>query len=98
MPLTTQDVAVCAAAAALAYAVRVYSKKSNLPYPPGPQGFPLIGNLGFPEDPALWKKVRAMSEEYGMVSCRIFVATLADYVCRLGCDTLPDGWYQYYFS
>lgn len=58
-------VAVCAAAAALAYAVRVYSKKSSLPYPPGPQGYPFIGNLGFPEDPALWKKVRAMSEEYG---------------------------------
>lgn len=76
MPLTTQDVAVCAVAAALAYAVRVYSKKSNLPYPPGPQGYPLIGNLGFPEDPALWKKVRAMSEEYGALSLVVsFVAT-----------------------
>lgn len=64
MALTTWDIGVCAVVAVLVYSLSVMKKKSSLPYPPGPQGYPIVGNLGFPGNP-LWKKVQAMSEKYG---------------------------------
>lgn len=40
------------------------SRSQRLPYPPGPPGWPLLGNLGLPEDPAC-AVFRSMSDDYG---------------------------------
>ena len=48
-------------------------RNAKLPYPPGPKGYPVIGNvLDIPPGVPLWKAVIPMAEEY---SERIFFAT-----------------------
>ena len=65
MAPTTLDLALCLAVPAFVYAAYTIRRRRGLPYPPGPQGYPLIGNLAFPADPLLWERVYAMSKEYG---------------------------------
>ena len=48
-------------------------RNAKLPYPPGPRGYPVIGNvLDIPPGVPLWKAVIPMAEEY---SKRILFAT-----------------------
>ena len=36
-----------------------------MPYPPGPKGYPVIGNvLDIPQDVPLWKALMSMAEKY----------------------------------
>lgn len=69
MPMQSLDVVACLAAAALAYLIHYrYGRAKSLPYPPGPPGLPLIGNLrDIPPDPA-WTTYLQWTEEYGQ--CR----------------------------
>ena len=40
--------------------------KSTLPHPPGPKGYPLIGNaLDFPRGIPLWEGLASMAKQYG---------------------------------
>ena len=42
--------------------------KRVLPYPPGPKGYPLIGNLlDFPADVPLWEGLAGMAKQHGRV-------------------------------
>ena len=69
MATTLLDVAVFVSTISLAYGL-LFALKSRrrLQYPPGPRGYPIIGNLTLPHDP-LWEKVKAMSDEYGGFPC-----------------------------
>lgn len=40
-------------------------RKTRLPYPPGPKGYPVIGNvLDIPKDVPLWRALMQMTEKY----------------------------------
>jgi hypothetical protein len=42
--------------------------KSVLPRPPGPKGYPLIGNLlDFPTDTPLWEGLASMAKQHGRI-------------------------------
>ena len=58
--------ALAVIATAIALTVMRRRRRSKyLPYPPGPKGHPIIGNLlDFPENP-IWEGFAKMSEEYG---------------------------------
>ena len=48
----------------------VYTRRrtSALPYPPGPKGYPLIGNaFDIPRDVSLWKAAVSMGERHGIL-------------------------------
>jgi hypothetical protein len=56
--------AVIATALALAIVRRRWTSKRP-PYPPGPKGYPIIGNVfDFPENP-IWEGLTRMAREYG---------------------------------
>lgn len=49
---------------ALAVAWRRWGSR-HLPYPPGPKGYPIVGNLlDFPENP-IWEGFAKMAQEHG---------------------------------
>ena len=53
--------------AALVSAYMLYahiSRRRQIPHPPGPRGWPIIGNLKVPDEPA-FKVYRQWSEQYG---------------------------------
>ena len=50
---------------ALFYLPRI--RRSSLPYPPGPSGYPLIGYLKVIQDP-IWKTFRDWGRAYGELS------------------------------
>ena len=53
-------------------------RKARLPYPPGPKGYPVIGNvLDIPQDVPLWGVLMQMAEKYSEW------ITFAAYVCEL---------------
>lgn len=60
------DIALYALALLAAYYLLRWldTRFRRLPYPPGPQGWPLVGNLSLPTSPA-YEAYRAMSDEYG---------------------------------
>jgi hypothetical protein len=61
--LTTTDGLLAAAAVSLCY--HLYTRKSVLPLPPGPKGWPLIGNvLDMPKSHA-WKTFAQWGDIYG---------------------------------
>ena len=42
-------------------------KKSTLPYPPGPKGYPILGNvLDLTKGVPLWEDVASLANRYGM--------------------------------
>ena len=43
--------------------------KNALPYPPGPEGYPVIGNLlDFPVGVPLWEGLSSVAKQHGMIS------------------------------
>ena len=64
----TANIILCIAALLGAVVVVTYSlisfRSRRFPHPPGPRGYPFIGNLTVPADPA-WKTYRRWSEIYG---------------------------------
>ena len=64
LPISPLGVALLAAAALL---LLVHRRRRNprLPYPPGPKGYPVIGNVfDVPQDVPLWKAAVSMGESY----------------------------------
>jgi hypothetical protein len=58
--------------------VLVHRRRRNARLPPGPKGYPLIGNvLDIPLDVPLWKVLTAMGEKYSKLS------VLATWLCEL---------------
>jgi hypothetical protein len=56
--------AVVATAIILAVVRRQWASKRP-PYPPGPKGYPIIGNVfDFPKNP-IWEGLTRMAQEYG---------------------------------
>ena len=56
---------LCAAASLATLVLRWQRGKSRPPYPPGPRGYPLIGNvLDVPQDVPIWKAFISMAQEY----------------------------------
>jgi len=56
--------AVVAAVVALAVLRRQWTS-TRLPYPPGPKGYPIIGNLfDFPKNP-IWEEFARMAKDHG---------------------------------
>ena len=55
--------------------------KSTLPYPPGPKGYPLIGNLlDFPVGAPLWEGLADMARQHGrLMSSMDFSSTYVDH-------------------
>ena len=57
--------AVVATVAALAVLRRQWTSRRTAPYPPGPKGYPVIGNVfDFPKDP-IWEGFTKMGQEHG---------------------------------
>ena len=60
---------VCAAAFFAALVLRCQHDVSRLPYPPGPKGYPLVGNaLEVPRDTPIWKTFISIAQKYSMCS------------------------------
>ena len=46
-------------------------KKPTLPYPPGPKGYPILGNvLDLPVNVPLWEKITSLTHRYGTLWSR----------------------------
>lgn len=61
---TGSALAVVATAVALTVAWKRWGSR-RLPYPPGPKGYPIIGNLlDFPENP-IWEGFAKMAQDHG---------------------------------
>jgi len=58
-------VSLCAAVS-LALIWKWQKNRSRLPYPPGPKGYPLIGNiLDVPQDILVWKTFTTLAQKFG---------------------------------
>lgn len=68
-------------------------QKNALPHPPGPKGYPLIGNvLDFPTGVPLWRGLATMAKQYGRNSHsfpKFPVASPTPFNHRYGCP-LPQ--------
>ena len=59
--------ATLCAAASLALIWKWRQKESRPPYPPGPRGYPLIGNvLDIPRNIPIWQALIPMAQKFGM--------------------------------
>jgi len=57
--------AVVATVVTLTVLRRQWALRRTTPYPPGPKGYPVIGNVfDFPKDP-IWEGLTKMAQEYG---------------------------------
>ena len=69
---------LCAAASLVALVMRCKYNSSQLPYPPGPRGYPLIGSaLDIPRDTPIWKAFISIAQKHS--TC----LTLADVCAQL---------------
>ena len=65
LPISPVGGALLAIAAASFVLLRRRRRNAKLPYPPGPKGYPVIGNvLDIPQGAQLWTAVIPMAEEY----------------------------------
>ena len=68
MALSPTAVGICTVAVVLVGWLYTKRTRNKLPYPPGPPGLPVLGNLfDIPENPA-WYKYLSWTEEYS--KCR----------------------------
>lgn len=63
--MTFQVVASLVVTAVVAYVLLSRSNASSIPLPPGPKGYPIIGNLLDMPEEVEWKKYREWSRQYG---------------------------------
>jgi len=62
-----------AGAASLALIWR-WRQSERPPYPPGPKGYPLIGNiLDLPKDVPIWKTFMSLAKQYGMCPFHLYL-------------------------
>lgn len=75
----TRDILFCLVPLLLLYSIfhYVFGKGRHLPYPPGPPGLPIVGNLELPKQEP-WKVYRGWSDNYGEVPVYNYPATAAD--------------------
>ena len=53
-------------------AIHGYWRRRGLPYPPGPSGWPIIGNLLDIPSTSTWLAYTEFSKKYGMVYCLLY--------------------------
>jgi hypothetical protein len=66
MVLLILDLLVIVASLSAFFAIRDYQKRRGLPYPPGPQPLPIIGNLFDIPKEFSWLSYTQLSRDYGI--------------------------------
>lgn len=67
MQLTVLEVTLVAALSVGSLSYLIFKKASRYPHPPGPRGWPLIGNLlDAPKPGKEWIAYREMCKKYGL--------------------------------
>jgi hypothetical protein len=76
-PLGVASLVIVASLLLLVYRRR---RNSRLPYPPGPKGYPLVGNVfDVPQGVPLWKAAMSIGGDYGehiILATRVFQADI----------------------
>lgn len=54
-------------------------RKSSLPYPPGPKGYPIIGNMHHLPGEEKWEYFASLKPKYGATNHQYSPALLADH-------------------
>ena len=64
--MLTLDLLVVVASLSAFFAIRDYQRRRGIPYPPGPQPLPIIGNLFDIPKEFSWLSYTRLSRKYGM--------------------------------
>ena len=91
-PITLLDALAVATLIALAISFNHRHQRSQLPYPPGPRGFPIIGHfLTFPKN-FVWLAFTEWGQKYGM-ECPFLNVLCAD-VGRIQGVSCPSNFWE----
>ena len=85
-------------ALAVALCVLLYSRRNaaNLPYPPGPSGLPILGNLLDIPKPPEWSTYLQWSEKYSKLCNSPYKLEDIDRSIRLRPRSIERVWQQHY--